>query len=82
MRNYSIKDISDDHQHRNPSISLPRIEVSGAARKYANIQLAAGMVAMTESLITGYQKMGQLNSEIAQEYLSCEIEVANMYLEH
>jgi hypothetical protein len=36
---------------------------------------------MTTSLVTGYQAMSDLNEEIVQEYLPCEDEVAQLYLE-
>ncbi|MTV82941.1 hypothetical protein [Secundilactobacillus folii] len=81
MKNYVVRNMSWQQQRSQPSISLSRSALSFAVSNLGQIKLTAGVVAKTEALIAGYQAMGQLNSEIVQEYLPCEAEVAELYLD-
>ncbi|KRK99167.1 hypothetical protein FD04_GL002351 [Secundilactobacillus odoratitofui DSM 19909 = JCM 15043] len=79
MKNYVVRDETSD-QFNHLQTPFRRLRLVSAVQQRASLELTPRSVIMTESLITGYQEMSQLNEEIVQEYLPCEDEVAQLYL--
>lgn len=81
MRHYIVQKMSFKQHALHSRDSYGQIRLLVATSHQAGIELTPGNVMMTMSLVTGYQAMSNLNEEIVQEYLPCEDEVAQLYLE-
>ncbi|MFC6253077.1 hypothetical protein ACFP1H_00400 [Secundilactobacillus hailunensis] len=81
MRSYNIPGMITKQRVYHSRLSLRQFKHLKANSNFPDCQLTADLVSVTASLIAGYQKMSEVNAAIAQEYLSCENEVARLYLE-